>query len=202
MSDNFPDTLRVDLPDSPATKSLPERKVAGEGAASAEYAAELLTAPGALMQLTLDEARMVVSYMHPKQIGPGATFIREGDARHNDFMLLLLEGEVTVENSAVRKSEPVTIGVLGPGSLIGEVGLLDAAPRSASCTANSSVRCAALTREALERLIDDHPRISAKFLLAVSARVATRLRETSRKLKLYSRLASTMQQEIDQLHGP
>ena len=57
-------------------------------------------------------------------------------------------------------------------------------------------------REALERLIDDHPRISAKILLAVSARVAIRLRETSRKLKLYSRLASTMQQEIDQLHGP
>lgn len=202
MPDNFPITLRMDLPDSPGPQSLPERILGGEGTGSAEYAAELLTAPGALMQLSLVEARVVVGYMHPKQIDAGVTFIREGDAKHNDFMLLLLEGDVTVENMAVRKAEPVTISVQGPGSLIGEVGLLDAAPRSASCTANSSVRCAVLTREALERLIDDQPRISAKFLLAVSARVAARLRETSKKLKLYSRLASTMQQEIDQLHGP
>ena len=45
-----------------------------------ETAAELLTAPNALIHLTLEEARVVVGYMTPQFIPANTTFIREGDA--------------------------------------------------------------------------------------------------------------------------
>ena len=165
---------------------------------SREHAARLLTAPAALMQLSLVEAKIVVSYMQPEQVAAGETFITEGDADNTGFMVLLLKGEVLVESITVSRTTPVTISVLGPGSLIGEMGLLDTGPRSASCTASTDIQCAVLTRDGLESMIAEQPAIGAKFLLAVSARIAERYRDTQRKLKLFARLASTMQQELDQ----
>jgi len=160
-------------------------------------AAELLTAPGALMQLTLDEARIVVTYMTPRYIAADTTFIREGDLGDDGFMALLLDGEVVVESVVVSRTEPLTIKVLGPGSLIGEVGLVDKEPRSASCTASTDITCAILTREGIEALIDAQPRVGAKLLLAISMRLAQRLRDNARKLRLYAKLAQAMSQEMD-----
>ena len=109
---------------------------------SRDYAARLLTAPAALMQLSLVEAKIVVSYMRPERVDAGQTFITEGDADNTGFMVLLLDGEVLVESITVSRTTPVTITILGPGSLIGEMGILDTGPRSASCTASTDIQCA------------------------------------------------------------
>ena len=167
-----------------------------------ETAAELLTAPNALIHLTLEEARVVVGYMTPRFIPAETTFIREGDAVDEGFMALLLEGEVVVESVTVSRTEPLTISVLGPGALVGEVGLVDKEPRSASCTTGTDSLCAILTRDALQALITDEPRIGAKLLLAIAARLAERLRDNARKLRLYAKLAKAMQLEIDRLVLP
>jgi CRP/FNR family transcriptional regulator, cyclic AMP receptor protein len=176
-----------------------ERMKALEGSESAEMAARLLTAPTALMQLSEEEATVVVSYMRPRIISEGTTFIKEGDVRDTGYMMLILSGEVTVENIIVSRTSPVTVNVLGEGSLIGEMGLVDGEPRSATCTATSTVRCAILTRSALERLMNDQPHIGGKLMMAVSLRIAERLRDTADKLKLYAQLTQAMQQEIDKL---
>lgn len=168
------------------------------GSASADKAAAMLIGPAALMQLSHDEARIVVSYMRPHRINQGTTFIREGDVDKTDFMLLVLDGEVTVETIVVSRSEPITLTVLGPGRLIGEMGLLDGEPRSASCTATTDVHGAILTREALGKLLDDDPRTAAKLMMAISLRIAVRLRESTDKLKMYTQLTQAMQQEINQ----
>jgi CRP-like cAMP-binding protein len=167
------------------------------GSTSADKAAAMLIGPAALMQLSQDDARIVVSYMRPHRIPQGTTFIREGDADKTDFMLLILDGEVTVETIVVSRSEPITLTVLGPGRLIGEMGLLDGEPRSASCTATTDVRGAILTREALGKLLDDDPRTAAKLMMAISLRIAVRLRESTDKLKMYTQLTQAMQQEIN-----
>ena len=176
-----------------------ERMRAIRGSSIAELGARLLIAPTALMQLTLEEALIVVSYMIPRKIAEGTTFISEGDTSDTGYMVLLLEGEVTVENIGVSRRTPVTVTVLGPGSLIGEMGLVDGQARLASCTASTDVRCAILSRDALEKLSEDNPHTAAKLMFAVSLRVAERLRETTEKLKMYSQLVQAMQQEIDHL---
>ncbi len=184
--------------DEASNERAAERKRATAGSSSADLAARLLTAPTALMQLSMADARVVVGYMQPLRIKEGETFIAEGDHR-TDFMLLVLAGEVTVESVVVSRVSPVTVTVLGPGSLIGEMGLVDGEPRSASCTASTELRCAILNREALEDLIQDDPAVGAKLMMAVSLRIAARMRETADKLKLYAQLVQAMQQEIDKL---
>ena len=169
------------------------------GSTAADRAAEMLTARTALMQLSHDEARAVVAYMRPHRIPEGTTFIREGDTADTGFMLLVLDGEVTVESIVVSRTAPITVSVLGPGNLIGEMGLLDGSPRSASCTAMSDLRCAMLNREGLNQLLNDDPRTAAKLMLAISLRIANRMRESQEKLKLYAQLTQAMNEEINDL---
>jgi CRP/FNR family transcriptional regulator, cyclic AMP receptor protein len=166
------------------------------GSATAELAARLLIKPSALLQLTREDALVVVRYMEPHQISEGTTFIQEGDAQDTGFMMLVLGGEVTVETIVVSRTEPITLTVLGQGSLIGEMGLLDGEPRSASCTASADVFCAILRREALEQLLHEAPAVAAKFMMAVSLRIAKRLRDNSDKLKMYAQLTQAMEEEI------
>jgi CRP-like cAMP-binding protein len=172
------------------------------GVNGSEHAAQLLAAPEALTGLTIEEARVVVRYMTPRFFAAETRFIREGDAGDNGFMALLIEGEVVVERVTVSRTEPVTIRVLGPGSLIGEIGLVDKEPRSASCTAGTDIWCAILTRQAVESMITHDPVVAARLLLGVSANIAERLRDTNRQLKLYARLATAMREELASTSTP
>jgi len=181
------------------SRQTEERLRSIQGSTSADLAAEMLSAPSALMQLTKEDARIVVTYMKPHKIPEGLTFIKEGDTAETDFMLLLLDGEVTIESIVVSRTEPITVTVLGPGNLIGEMGLLDGEPRSASCTSITTVRCAILTRAALNQLMHDDPATAAKLMMAISLRIAVRMRESADKLKLYAQLTQAMQEEINTL---
>ncbi len=180
-------------------EELADRMLKTDGSDSAELAAELLAAPGAMMRLSLEEARIVVSYMQPRKFSEGTVFIQEGDKNNTDYMVLVLDGEVTVESIVVSRTTPVTTAVLGAGSLLGEMGIVDGEPRSATCTATSEVRAAIFSRGALESLITEQPAIGAKFMMSISLRIAERLRDTADKLKLYAQLTQAMQQEIDRL---
>jgi len=187
-------------PADPADSRIREQRLRViAGSSAADRAAEMLTANTALMQLSHEEARAVVAYMRPRKIPEGTTFIREGDTQDTGFMLLVLDGEVTVETIVVSRTAPITVTVLGPGSLIGEMGLLDGSPRSASCIAMSNLRCAMLTREGLNQLLYDDPRTAAKLMMAISLRIANRMRESQEKLKLYAQLTQAMNEEINEL---
>ena len=199
MFENLFGDKKKAAPGPPELLRPEERRRAVEGSSTAELAASLLIAPTALMQLTPEEALTVVSYMVPQKIAAGTTFIAEGDKSETDYMLLVLEGEVTVESIMVSRRAPVTVSVLGPGSLVGEMGLVDGRARQASCTASTDVRCAVLSRVALEALSTDQPRTAVKLMFAVSLRIAERLRDATEKLKKYSQLTQAMQQEIDHL---
>lgn len=169
------------------------------GSASAHEAAYLLRAPTALMQLDEAEALTVVRFMQPIRYRAGTMIIRQGETTDTGFMVLVLDGEITVESLMPSRVEPVTVNVVGPGSLIGEMSLVDGAARSASCTASTDVRCAVLDRESLEALISEQPATAAKLMTAVAQRLAERLRDNRHKLQVYSQLVQTMQDEIDQL---
>ena len=185
--------------DAPESRLPSDRAAAVGGSNSAHHAARLLRAPTALMQLNEEEALTVVGFMQPRRFSSGTTIIRQGEADDTGFMVLVLEGEITVETLIARRSDPATVNVLGPGSLIGEMSLVDGAARSASCTASTDVHCAVLTRSALETLITEQPATAAKLMTAVAQRLAERLRESSHKLRVFSKLIKTMQQEIDVL---
>lgn len=185
--------------DAPEAQLPSERQELVGGSVSAHEAALLLRAPTALAQLTPVEALAVVGFMRPRLYKADTTIIRQGEVSDTGFMVLVLSGEITVETVMASRVNPATVTVLGPGSLIGEMALVDGGARSASCIASSDVRCAVLTRDALEALIAEQPTIAAKLMTAVAQRLGERLRESGHKLQVYSNLVKAMQGEIDSL---
>ena len=97
-----------------------------------EAAARLLMTASALDDLTLADAHKVVTYMRPKRIAPGTVFIQEGEIKHNDYMLLVLEGNSAVQSELSGLHDAMMVSVMGPGNLIGEMGVLDQSERQAS----------------------------------------------------------------------
>lgn len=161
-----------------------------------EVAARMLVTPTALDDLTLSDAMKVVGYMRPQVIPAGTVFIEEGEIRKTDYMMLVLEGDIAVENELPGLNESMVVNVIGPGHLIGEMGLLDGSPRSANCTATTDIVVAVLTRTALMRLLKDEPRVGARLLLAISTRMAQRLRDTTRKLRTFAQMNKAMHEEL------
>lgn len=162
---------------------------------------EMLRSSQALFGLTADEARVVVGYMRAVTYVKGATLLREGDGRDASEMLLLLDGEVSVDAGTDSAGGGVAIASLGPGSVLGEVALLDGLPRSAQCTALSPVRAAGLTRSALQGMLDQQPRVAAKLMIALSQRITERLRGMGQQLQVYAQLTASLQAEVDRLRA-
>jgi CRP-like cAMP-binding protein len=167
----------------------------------AQQTIELLRSPHALFGLSADEARAVIGYMHVVAYAKGATLLREGDGSDAAEMLLLLDGEVSVDAGTGSTGGGVSIASLGPGSVLGEVALLDGLPRSAQCTALSPVRAAGLTRSALQAMLDQQPRVAAKLMIALSQRITERLRGMGQQLQVYADLAASLQAEVDRLRA-
>lgn len=178
--------------DSPPTQPVSDAR---------EHAARLLVTTSALAELGLEDARTVLDYMKPSRVRAGSVFIEEGEAVHTDYMVLLLDGDVRVDTGASIPREGTVVNVIGPGSLIGEMGLLDGGPRSATCTAATDLLVAVLSRDSLRLLMNEHPGVAARLLLAISKRMSDRLRETNRKFKTLAQVSRALQQELDATHA-
>ena len=165
-----------------------------------ERAAQLLVSGGARLGLSLAEARLIVGYMHPQLVNAGEVLIREGEAAGSGFMALVVDGEVTVE-SASASDESVVVTILGPGSLIGEMGFIADVPRSATCIVATDLALAVLTRDTLLQLTQEQPKVAVHLLMTLSQRMAEHLRESNRKLSALMQVTKAMKQELEAVHS-
>jgi CRP-like cAMP-binding protein len=149
-----------------------------------------------------EDAQCVIPFLRWVSYSAGSNLYREGDDTKTGYMLLLLEGDVSVDTGASGRADRVAISVLGPGSLIGEMALVDGAARSASCIAVTNVQAAGMSHAGLERLAQEHPSVAFKFMIYMARNTVDRLRALSEQLHMYDQVIATLHQEIDQLRLP
>lgn len=163
----------------------------------ANRTADLLRTKSALLDLNDAEARQIVRYMRVVNLPRGTLLFTEGEAERTDEMYLLLSGDMSVD--VTDGVQPVAVSVLGPGSLVGEMALLDGGPRSATCKAMSDVTAAGLSRASLQRLTEEHPQVAIRLLVAITQRIGDRLRAMGETLLVYSRLNADQAAQIERL---
>lgn len=132
-----------------------------------------------LEDLTAEEADTLGALMPLLRARAGQALITEGDV--GDWMLLLLGGTVDVTKRS-ESGQVSRLAVIKQGASVGEMSMLDAAPRYATCTAIEDVQAGVLPRAVIARLIQDHPAIGAKLLVKLTQLLAQRLRNTSTQL--------------------
>ncbi|MEO6409624.1 MAG: cyclic nucleotide-binding domain-containing protein [Burkholderiaceae bacterium] len=194
-------------PDAAPRNALKRARRLVDAPALATQAVTLLCSSEALFTMSIDDARCIVGYMSLLSYAKGATLLREGDPRDGspgpdaNELLLILEGQVSVDLGLESRSGGVAIASLGPGSFLGEVSALDGLPRSAQCTAISPVHAARLSQKSLQAMLDAHPREASKLMAALARCIAERLRATGQQLQAYDHLAGSLQAEVDQLRA-
>jgi CRP/FNR family transcriptional regulator, cyclic AMP receptor protein len=162
-----------------------------------EKVAELLLTTHALVSLSMADARQLVSYMLLARFEQGSSIFSDNNQDiGREYMLLVLEGEVLIETSSNGDGSAV-VNMLGAGRLIGEMSLIDGEPRSATCTAQTEVEVAMLSRSDLARLMDEYPSIAARFCLAIAKKIADNVRLGNKKLLILTQVNKAMRLELD-----
>ncbi len=93
----------------------------------------------------------------------GATLTREGQSSREAFVVL--------DGKAVVKRNDRKVGVLGPGDAIGELGLLDRGPRTATVVADGPLQVLVIGPREFAALLDQVPSIARKMMVALSSRI-------------------------------
>jgi CRP-like cAMP-binding protein len=111
-----------------------------------------------LVGLTTAEIERLETELTPCEFGHGDQITRQG-SRCADmlafFVILSGEASVTLDGRPIRE--------LGPGDHFGEIGLLEATARTATITAETDLRCLALSRPAFNSYIQATPRFAANL---------------------------------------
>ncbi len=118
----------------------------------------------------LDEAMraQVLTQAVARDYPRGTTILRRGDP--GTGMVVVLAGRVRVGVTSEDGRE-VTLGILGPGDVLGEMALLDGEDRSADATALEDCSVLLLERGRFLRLLREQPDLSLRLLVVMTERL-------------------------------
>jgi sulfate permease, SulP family len=166
----FPDLDR-------ALEAAESAVIASFGAAGDHNTTQLNDALHIFRGLSDSQRSRLEAAMPQRLFKAGDSIFNAGDA--SDHMLIVLQGSagVIVRGEGGRE---MRITSVQRGGVLGEIGFLDDAPRSAQVLAQEDVLAAVFSREAFDLLREHEPQIVTQLLTNLTLDLATRLRHTNR----------------------
>ena len=137
-------------------------------ATESAIADQLATIP-LFASLEASDRREAVAAAAVIDVAPGEVIVREGSAAAEFFVLL--SGEATVSIAGDDAANPIEVGVVRPGEIVGELGALLEVPRTATVIAAHTCRLLRFDAAVFEALLVRVPRLS----MALNRELARRL---------------------------
>lgn len=128
--------------------------------------------------LTADQRRQLVDRARTRTFPARTIVVHEGDAAETLFVIAAGSVKVFLAGSG----EELSLGVLGPRSVVGEMAVLDQRPRSASIITLEATTMIEIGRPALETAIRDNPALA----LAMMKHLARILRNADAHIRTLS----------------
>lgn len=125
-----------------------------------------------------ESVRSYIEALMPQQFyKSGDVLFRTGD--ESDRLLLVLQGSagIIIRNEG---GHDVRLTSVRRGGVVGEVGFLDGAPRSATVVAQEELLVAVLTRDTFNSLRESHPNAVHQVLVNLALDLSIRLRHTTK----------------------
>jgi CRP-like cAMP-binding protein len=119
-------------------------------------------------ECSLKEVRLVVENSTERSLKAGTVLMEQGQMGREAYVVL--------EGSASIKRNGKKIATAKPGSVVGELSLLDRGPRTATVVADTDITLLVVSERALNAAIENIPAISRKLMKGL----ATRIRELDR----------------------
>lgn len=136
-----------------------------------------MTLPTPFDGLPAAQQATLLAQLETLHLPAGTTIFSAGDT--GDGTYLVDAGEVRLELPRPELDTDGVLAVLGAGSVIGELSLLDGQPRSATAIADTDVTLRRLSAEGLDRLAADDPPLGTALLRALGQHASRKLRQTN-----------------------
>ena len=117
-----------------------------------------------------------------REFSKGENLVTQGE--EGVGMFIIVSGRVKIVKKT-QQGDSLDIATHGPGEFIGEMTVIDGAPRSASVVALEDTKCLVLTSWDFRAFIKTHPEVAVEILPVI----VRRFRETNEKLIGLSHLA-------------
>lgn len=117
-----------------------------------------------------DALRELSDAFVPVSLPADVPLFEQGDPPDALFVVSSGSVRVVVWPPAEPLAEPALVAVLGEGGVVGEMGILDAAPRSASVYTNEPSQLLRLSKHAYRAVAARHPEIEARLRAIASKR--------------------------------
>jgi CRP/FNR family transcriptional regulator, cyclic AMP receptor protein len=129
--------------------------------------------------LTAQALELISRVANEESHALGTKIFQHGDP--GDKLYIIIEGKVRISREVPGMGEEA-LAVLGPGSVFGEMSLLDEAPRSADARVHERCRLLTVPKDAFEDLLFLHKDLAYEVLWSFVRMLTQRLRETNDKL--------------------
>jgi serine phosphatase RsbU (regulator of sigma subunit) len=167
---NPPDAPDADLPDA-------------DGPDAGELV-RLLRGAASFAQIPDPDLRRIAASCPVERAAAGTTLFAQGDA--GSWACLVLDGTLAVE--VEEGAGPVTVAVIGPGELVGEIAAFAATPRTATVRVTRAARLLRIDQAVVRR----HLAASPETAMAIIADLGRRLQNQNSTLATLTRAAEAL----------
>jgi len=126
------------------------------------------------------EVDRIGCYFERRLVEAGDILWHEGDPC--TYIAFIIAGRIEVKKRTEFPGKQVIVGLYGPGSIAGELCIIDGEPRAVTAVAVEPSTLITLSRTERDRLLHEHPRVGGRFLKGILLRVSIRLRKSFDRL--------------------
>jgi CRP/FNR family transcriptional regulator, cyclic AMP receptor protein len=166
-------------------------------APSSEDNAELLHRIPVFAELGEDDLGRVAQVAVPRSHDAQEVIFREGDDSDTCYVVRSGHARAIRQHSDGRT---ITLARFGPGDIFGELAMFDDERRSATVEALDDLRTVAIPGSAMRGLLQRHPEIAVKLVIALGRRLRAANERLSRQSfqTVQSRVAAVLDQLVEQ----
>lgn len=145
-----------------------------------------------LTELNDEELKDLIEICVEVKLKKDQTLFKEGD--EGKAFYIIKEGEIQV-SKAIKDIKDKVLAVLGTGSVVGEMALLEAQKRSATAVALTDTTLLEVTRSDFYSLIEINPTAGFKIMLGIARLLSHRLRRMDEEfIKIFSQPFKAIQE--------
>lgn len=148
----------------------------GEGESFLEETCELITKTDFFQDFAPGDIKYLANWVRAYSAPVGSYIFKEGSTKAS--LCFLVEGDISIFKETT-PNEHLKIADISSGGTIGEMGIVDGHPLSASAIAASDSIVLLMSRTDFEDLVHDQCALGVKLLWKISQIISLRLRQTT-----------------------